>query len=230
MIRENFERDLQNLRSKVLALGSEVEENIGKVIDALIKRNMVQSQRLIDGDKRVNEKRIQIVMDSFRLIATQQPMAGDMRFIAAVVEVAGELERMNDYVKGIAKTSLELGPEAVLLPSYAERMPMMADMTRDMLRRAMEAFAKNDATLARSIPASDNLIDTLFIKLYGEIVNFAAQKKRNIQRANQIEWTIHNMERTADRVINICEWVVYMATGVYEEFDSEFEAPPLLPE
>lgn len=228
MLRESFDRELEQLRTQVLALGNQVEQNLVKVTEALLKRDKIMSQRLIDVDREVNEKRIGIVLDSLKLIATQQPMARDMRFIAAVIEIAGELERMHDYVKGIGKTSMELDNRP-LLPSFAENMPMMAKITRDMLRQALDAFAAKDPVLARSVPPLDNLVDELFLKLYGDLVASVVAGEETVARANQIEWTIHNMERSADRVINVCEWVVYMATGEYKEFDSEYEAAPRLP-
>ena len=111
MTREHFDRDLGTVKTKVLALGSEVGLNLGKVSDALVSRNSLLAQALIDYDDHVNSERIDIMMNCLTLIATQQPMASDLRFIAAVIEITGELERIHDYVKGIAKTSLELGPE-----------------------------------------------------------------------------------------------------------------------
>lgn len=226
MTRESFDRELNNLRSSILTMGSEVELNLGKVADALVKRNAILAERLIEFDERVNSQRIDLVMKSLVLIATQQPMATDLRFIATVIEIAGELERMHDYVKGIAKTSLEMGPEDRLLPSFAEDFPRMAELAQDMLSRAMIAFSEKDAILARSLAKWDNQVDYLFNKLYVDIVNYASTSPDLIAHANQLEWTIHNMERAADRVINICEWVVYMVTGTYSEFDSEYEAPP----
>lgn len=228
MLRENFDRDLQKLRSQVLALGSQVEENLSRVTEALIKRDMIASRRLVEADREVNEKRITLVLDSLALIATQQPMARDMRFIVAVIEIAGELERIHDYIKGIGKTSLELGAGKDLLPSFVEDLPQMAEITNDMLRRALDAFAESNAELARTVPVSDTLVDELFIKLYGAVVEAVVSGRETVADANQIEWTIHNMERAADRVTNICEWVVYMAKGEYKEFDSEYEAPPSL--
>jgi phosphate transport system protein len=228
MAREGFDRELNELRTEVLAIGSLVEVNLMKVTTALIERNEIVAQSLIDADKDINRRYIQLVMNSLGLIATQQPMARDMRLIATVIEIAGELERIHDYVKGIAKTSLEIGPEGTLLPSIARDLPHMTRLTQDMLSRSMVAFSENDAVLARTIPASDNLVDDLFNRIYGDIVKFASQDPVLIPFANQYEWVIHNIERSADRVINICEWVIYMATGIYRELDSEYETPPMI--
>ncbi len=228
MAREYFDNELDKLKSAVLVMGSEIEENLVLVAGALIARNTAVAERLIAADLVINKQRIDVVMNSLTLIATQQPMAKDMRFIAAVIEIAGELERMHDYVKGIAKTSLEIGQAGTLLPSFAEDFPRMAAFASDMLSRSMVAFSENNAALARSIPKWDDHVDYLFNRLYVDIVEYAGSAPGLIAHANQLEWTIHNMERAADRVINVCEWVVYMATGEYQEFDSEYEAPPAI--
>lgn len=227
MLRESFDRELNNLRDVVLATGSEVEENLMKVTNALVERDAAEAERLIAVDQHINSLYIQVLMDSFKLIATQQPMAGDMRLIAAVIEIMGELERIHDYVKGMAKTSLEIGPTGTILPAISENLPHMSRLTQDMLNRSMIAFAENNVVLARSIPASDDLVDDLFNRLYVQIVNYASGDPARIPHANQLEWVVHNIERSADRVINICEWVIYIITGEYSELDSEYETPPV---
>ncbi|NIR93983.1 MAG: phosphate transport system regulatory protein PhoU, partial [Gammaproteobacteria bacterium] len=157
MIRGNFERDLQRLQDRVLALGSQVEENIVSSVDLLMKRDMIGSQRLIKGDEDVNQERISIVSDALMLIATQQPMAKDMRLIAGIIEIAGELERINDYSKGNARIGLTVGANPI--PNLLQDLPVMAAKARFMLHRAMGAFGKRDAQLAKEIPADDDEID-----------------------------------------------------------------------
>jgi phosphate transport system protein len=225
MIRGNFERDLQRLQDRLLTLGSEVEENIIGSVDMLLKRDMIGSQRLIKGDEEVNQERISIVNDSLLLIATQQPMARDMRLIASIIEIAGELERINDYSKGIARVGLTLGPNPI--PNVLSELPVMAAKARFMLHRALGAFSQRDAKLAKEILLLDDEVDELFIQVYRNLVRCAADDPSMIQRTNQIEWVAHNLERAADRVTNICEWVVYNVTGVYKELDSELNAPPV---
>lgn len=225
MLRISFERDLKLLQDRILALGSEVEENLVKTINALIERDFTTSRMLIAADEQVNEKRIQIGLDCLSLIARQQPMAGDMRLLAAVIEIVGELERIHDYVKGIGKISITLG-ESEVHASLVELLPEMAERTRDMLRKALDAFADRDAELARKIPADDDAIDSLFNRIYKDIIQFAMANPSAIEHVNQLEWAVHNLERSADRVTNICEWVIYMVTGHYVEMDSELEAPP----
>lgn len=225
-MRQHFDQELQRLVDEVLRLGSEVEEHITIMTEAFINRDLVTAQRMIDADKAINERRIQLGLDCLTLVATQQPMARDMRLIGAVMEIVGELERIHDYVKGMGKISLNLGVEPIL-PSLAQHLPEMAEIAREMLYQALKAFANRDVELAKRVPAMDDQVDALFNQLYGEIVNYVKSEPEQIHRANQLEWALHNLERTADRCINICEWVIYMVDGVYSEMNmGEYEAPP----
>lgn len=224
MLRSNFERGLQQLRDQILSLGSQVGENIVNVVDVLFARDLIGAQRQIDGDKEVNRRRIKIMNDALTLIATQQPMAGDMRLIASSIEISGELERINDYVKGIARISLMIGPEPI--PNALDGLPQMAEKTKDMLHRALDAASQSNADLARAIPAEDDEVDALFNEIYRNLVTYVSENPSKIVMSNHLEWAAHNLERAADRVTNICEWVVYMNTGEYVEMDSELEAPP----
>ena len=152
-------------------------------------------------------------------------MAGDMRLIASIIEIAGELERINDYSKGIAKVGLTLGPASI--PNILSELPIMAEKTRFMLHRSLDAASRRDAKLAYQIPPMDNEIDALFIKVYRSLILYAVNEPEMIERINQLEWVAHNLERAADRVTNICEWTVYNVTGVYQELDSEIETLPV---
>lgn len=207
-------------------MGSEVQEHLLKVTNAFTDRDLVTSQRMIDADQSINERRIKIGLDSLTLIATQSPMARDMRMIGAVLETVGELERIHDYIKGIGKISLTLGPGPIP-QALSLHLPEMAEIASEMLFQALKAFANRDQELARRVPGMDDRVDFLFNELYGEIVALVMADPTQIHRANQLEWALHNLERSADRTINICEWVIYMITGVYAEMSAgEYEAPP----
>lgn len=225
MLRTAFERELQSLQDKIISLGSEVEENLILAVEILQQHDDVRAQRLIKFDQVINERRINIGLDSLTLIATQQPIASDMRRIAAIIEIVGELERIHDYVKGIARINLMLGQENKL-NSLMATLPMMAGKARDMLKQSLVAFANRDADLARQIPRMDDEVDALYNQFYREIVEYVSQNPEAVHEANLLEWAGHNLERSADRVTNICEWVVYMVDGVYSELDTEMEAPP----
>ncbi len=224
MLRATFDSELQSLKAQTLALGAEVEKNIIEVIKVLEERNSQGAQQLITGDLEINSTRIAIMNDALFLIATQQPMAGDMRLIASVNEIAGELERINDYVKGIARISLMIGADSI--PAALDSLPLMAEKTRQMLHKALAAAMSEDVELAREIPKQDDEIDSLFNDIYRQLIELVTDDPTLIERANHLEWVAHNLERAADRVTNICEWIVYMVTGEYVEMDSELEAPP----
>jgi phosphate transport system protein len=219
MPRETFDRELQRLQDETLALGSMVEEAITEAVATLKRRDLQASERLIADDILINEKRFEIEADALVLIATQQPMAGDLRTIAAILEITTELERMGDYAKGIAKINLMIGEEPLIKPLID--LPRMARKTRDMLHRALDAFVRRDLELARSIPMDDEEIDALYNQVYRELISYIIADPRTIEQANQLLWAAHNLERCADRVINICERVVFTVTGKMEEMDTD---------
>jgi phosphate transport system protein len=225
-MRDAFDRELRRLEEEVLRMGSEIEEHILIVVDAFIKRDSLTTQRMIDADQVINTRRIQVGLDSLTLIATQQPMARDMRFIGAILEIVGELERIHDYVKGIGKISQNLG-ERPIPRELVLHMPELAAVSSGMLSSAMKAFADRDEHLAQTTPAQDDIADSLFNESYSDLINYVTHYPGNIHLVNQLEWAHHNLERAADRAINICEWVVYMVSGVYKEMSmGEYSAPP----
>jgi phosphate transport system protein len=216
--RETFDRELQRLQDEVLVLGSLVEKAIVESVDLLKRRDIDGSCRLIRQDRRViNEKRYAIESDALTLIATQQPMAVDLRLIAAILEIAHELERMGDYAKGIAKINVMMGGEPLLKPLID--VPVMAEKARDMLHRSLEAFVHRDVELARAIPQEDDEVDALYNQVYRELLTLMMQNPRDIDRATYLLWVAHNLERTADRVANICERVIFTVTGEMVEMD-----------
>lgn len=226
MPRGTFERELRKLQDQIISLGSVVEENIVKAVDCLRRHDAIQAERLIKADQYINEQRIKIGLDALTLIATQQPIAGDLRVIAAVLEIVGELERIHDYVKGIGKIILMLHRNGPAQPALTQRMPEMADRARSMLSQSLTAFANRDAALARQIPPLDDEVDELYKQVYRDLIRYIMTHPEETEMANLLEWVAHNLERTADRVTNICEWIVYMVEGKYLEMDSELEAPP----
>ena len=217
MLRQTFERELQRLQDEILVLGSMVETAITESVEALKRRDLEKSRELIAGDLQINEKRFAIELECLTLIATQQPMAGDLRTIAGVLEIATELERIGDYAKGIAKINIMLGEGPLLKPLVD--IPRMATKALDMLHRALGAFVRQDVDLARAIPTEDDEVDALYNQIYRELLTFIMNDPRTIDRANYLLWVAHNLERAADRVTNICERVVFTVTGEMVEMD-----------
>lgn len=223
MLRQLFDRDLQRLEDRLLALGSEVGQNINKATDALLRRDAIISQRLIAADEQVNHEQISIEQDSLSLIATQQPIARDLRFIASVMAIAGELERINDYAKGIAKINLLIGQAELLAP--AGDLQPMAEKASEMLNQSLQAFVQQDVQLAYQIYAQDDEVDGLYNRLYEALIASIIDDVAIMEQATHLLWAAHNLERTADRVANICERVIFVATGEIVESPEEMEVP-----
>ena len=218
MLRRIFDQELQRLQDDVLALGSMVEETIVQSVTTLKQRDFDGSRRLVAADRVINQKRYAIEGAVLTLIATQQPMAGDMRLLASMLEIAGELERIGDYAKGIARINLLIGEQPLIKPLID--LPLMAQKVRDMLHQALQAFAQRDVELARAIPRWDDEIDNLYQQVYRELLTHIMEDPRVIEQANFLLWAAHNLERAADRVTNLCERVVYAVTGELVELET----------
>jgi phosphate transport system protein len=219
MLRETFEQELQHLQDEVLVLGSMVEKAIIESVEVLKRRDLEGARRLIAEDRVLNEKRFAIEDEALVLIATQQPMAGDLRTIAAVLAIISELERIGDYAKGISKINLMMGEAPFVKPLVD--IPRMAEKAREMLHRALEAFVQQDVDLARAIPDEDDEVDALYNQVYRELLTFIMNDPRTIDQSTYLLWAAHNLERAADRVTNICERVVFAVTGKMMEMDVE---------
>jgi phosphate transport system protein len=224
MPREMFERELQRLQDETLIMGSMVEHAIMESVRALKQRDLEWSRRVIAQDRDINERRHTIEADCLIAIATQQPMASDLRTIAAVLDIAHELERIGDYAKGIGTINLRIGEEPLIKPLVD--VPRMAEKTCDMLHRALEAFVQQDTEAARAIPAEDDEVDSLYDQVYRELITYILADPRTIKQANFLLWTAHNLERAADRVTNICERVIFTVTGEVVEFGAEGNSTP----
>jgi phosphate transport system protein len=224
MAREAFERELQRLQDETVAMASMVENAIVESVEILKQRDMEGSRRLIAQDRLINEKRFAIEADCLVAIATQQPMASDLRVLAAILDIVDELERIGDYAKGIANINLMIGERPLLKPLID--LPRMAEQARSMLHRSLDAFVRRDIELARAIPAEDDVVDALYDQVYRELITYILADPRCIEQANYLLWVAHNLERFADRVNNICERVVFTVTGEFVELGSENGASP----
>lgn len=215
MPRESFERHLHQLQDEVLILGSMVEKAIDRSMEALRKRDLELAKQVVADDLIINRKRFDIEERCIELIGTQQPMASDLRIIVAVLNIIVDLERMADHAEGIANITLMIGDEPPLKPLVD--LPRMAKKTTEMLRRSLDAFISRDAEAARQIPAEDDEVDNLYNQVFRELLIFMMEDPRTVTRATRLIWVAHNLERTADRVTNICERVVFTVTGKMEE-------------
>ncbi len=214
-IRTGFHKHLREIQDDILAMGNLVEKAISQSIEALKTRDLDLAHQIQENDRRINQKRFDIEEKCIELIATQQPMAGDLRVIMAIVNIIVELERIGDYAVGNARIVVIIGDEPPLKPLID--VPRMADKTVDMMQRALEAFINRDADTARKITAEDDEIDNLYDQVYRELVSFMVEDPRTITRATRLIWVAHNLERSADRVTNICERTNFVVTGKMEE-------------
>jgi phosphate transport system protein len=219
MPRQTFERELQDLQDDLLSLGSMVEKALLDAVKTLERRDMKASRQLIAQDRVINTERYAIEGETLALIATQQPTATDLRTLAAILEIATELERIGDYAKGIANINLMLG-DGPLLKRLID-IPIMAQRACTILHRALNAFVQHDVELASAIPADDDEVDALYNQVYRELVTYILEDPKCIEQANYLLWAAHNLERTADRVTNICERVIFTVTGKLVDVGSE---------
>ena len=218
MPRESFDRYLHQLQDEVLILGSMVDKAIDRSMEALKKRDLELARQVVTNDPRINQQRLDIEGKCIGLIVTQQPVASDLRIIVAVLNIIIDLERIGDHAEGIAKIALMLGDEPPLKPLVD--LPRMAEKARDMLQRSLDAFINHNVEAARKISAEDDEVDNLYDQVFRELLTYMAEDPKTITRATRLIWVAHNLERSADRVTNICERVVFTVTGKMEEIGS----------
>ena len=221
MLRKTFSHEIQQLKDDVLMLGSMVEQSLLDSVDSLKKQDIPASKKIIARDKDINDKRFAIENQVMIVIATQQPMAHDLRLLASILDVASEIERMGDYAKGIATINVRMAGEPLLKPLVD--VPRMAAICADELHRALTAFVNEGAAVAREIPKEDDQVDDLYNQVYRELMTYVMQDPKNIERANWLLWVAHNLERFSDRVTNICERTLFIATGELREVDSSLD-------
>ncbi len=214
-MRTVFHKKLREIQDDILAMGSMVSKAMLRSIDALKNRDLELARQIITDDQHINDKRFEIEEKCTQLIATQQPMASDLRIIIAILNITTEIERIGDYAVGISRIVIMIGDEPPLKPLID--IPRMAEKTVDMLRRSLDAFIKRDADAARKIAAEDDLVDQLYDQVFRELLTFMVEDPKTITRATRLIWIAHNLERAADRVTNMCERVVFIVTGKMEE-------------
>jgi phosphate transport system protein len=217
MPRNVFDRHLAEIQEEMLVMAGMVETAIKRSLEALKGRDIELARQVIADDVKINQKRYDAEERCLELIATQQPLASDLRTIVAVLHMIVDLERMGDHAEGIAKIAVILGDEPPLKP-YID-LPRMADLAVEMLSESLEAFKHRDAEQARAIIDRDDEVDALYDQVYRELLTYMLGDPRTIERATYLIWVAHNLERIADRVTNICERVVFLVTGKIEELN-----------
>lgn len=217
MTREAYHKALINLQDEVLEMAGMVANAIKKSVESLQKRDMNASRVIITNDSLINKKRFAIEEKCISLIATQQPMAVDLRVLTSILSIITDLERMGDHAEGIAKISLLIGDESFVKPLID--IPRMADIGLSMLDKCLKAFVNRDVEAARLICNEDDTVDALHDQIYRELLLLMIQNPKIIHQATYLTWVSHNLERIADRVTNIAERIVFMVTGKMEEMN-----------
>ena len=217
MTRVEYLHQIQALRDDVVAMSSMVDKAISRAVDALRRQDVQLAREVMGADAAINTHRWRTEQSALLIIATQAPMAGDLRTIAAVIHIVTDLERMADHAAGIAKIVVDTASEPLLKPLVD--LPRMAEMARAMLADSITAFINDDATAAREIAERDDEVDALYDQVYRELLTYMMADPATINRATHLLWAAHNIERIADRVTNVCERVVFAVTGEMEEIN-----------
>ena len=217
MTRDLFKAELRQLQDDVLTLGSMTEKAILDAMESLRDGDVEWSRQIIADDDRINRKRFEIEERTISVIATQQPMATDLRALVSVLYIITDLERMADHAEGIARINTMMEPEP--LPRKLGYIPAMADRAVAMLRDSLKAYIDQDVEAARQICHADDEVDRLQDSVYEEAFRSMVADPSTIQRYTYLLWTAHNLERIADRCTNVCERVIYTVTGHMDELN-----------
>ena len=217
MTREVYHKALKGVQDDVLNMAEMVRKAVYDSMESLRNRDIVASKRIIEEDKLINKKRFDIEDKCLLLIATQQPMAIDLRVLAAIINMVTDLERIGDHAEGIAKINISIGDEPLVKPLID--LPKMSEKGLAMLENCMKAFVNRDIEAAKMVCNEDDAVDALYDHAYGELVHIMIGDPKTIQGATYLIWAAHNLERIADRVTNIAERIVFMVTGKMEEMN-----------
>ena len=218
MLRADLDRQLNQLQQEVISLAGIVDKATLRAIDSLKTRDLAESRQVIKEDDYIDQKRYEIEERCVDLIATQQPMAGDLRNIIALMHISVELERMGDYAEGISKISLLMGPNPPLKPLID--IPKMSERATLMLRNSIDALVSRDVIKANQVLLDDDEVDALYDLVYRDLLVFMMEDPHTIERATYLLWIAHDLERIADRATNIAERVIYLVTGKIVNSDS----------
>jgi len=217
MPRETFEKQLQELQDIVLEMGSMVDHAVDRAMTALLDRDAVLAQQVVDNDQLVNAKNFECQNEVIALIAQQAPMARDLRLVISVAAIMTDLERMGDHAEGIGRIVIMMQDEPLVKPLVD--IPIMAGHAREMLRDAVQAFVDQDVDTAYAVGGRDDEVDGLYDRVYRDLIDIMVSDPTTIEPSTHLLWVAHNLERIADRATNIAERTVYSATGKLPQMD-----------
>lgn len=206
-----FEKELGELKERILKMGAMVETAIRDAVASLVDRDSELAKKIINSDHKINALDVEIDEESIRLLAIRQPRAGDLRFITTAMKITTDLERMGDLAQDIAERAIELNQEPILKP-YID-IPRMTETARGMVRDALDALVKGDAKLAMDVIKRDDEVDLLNVQVFNELLFFMIQDPSTVSRATRITYISKYIERIADHATNIAEMVIYNIEG-----------------
>ena len=210
-MQRHFDRDIEDLKDLLLRMGAMVEDAITLSIRALLERDTPLAEEVIGNDSRIDQMELEIDRRTLELIAKMQPAAVDLRFVAAIMKITPELERIADLAQDVCERVIELNREPPLKPMVA--IPHLAQDAQTMVRQALDAFVRGDATLARQVIKQDDIVDQQTEQSFRELLTYMLEDPRNISRAIRLTFIGKYFERMADGATNICEMVVYLVEG-----------------
>jgi len=219
----HFDEELAELKTKLLRMAGQAEDQIDKALTALVTRDSALAREVIERDRQVNALDVEIDEESIRLLALHQPAARDLRLVTTAMKIATELERISDLAENVCERAIELNEEPQLKP-YID-IPMMGNMARMMVKQSIDAFVKDDSQLARKVLTDDDFVDDLMEQLFRELLSFMLEDTRTISRAIRLSFIAKYLERMADHATNIAELVVYLVEGKIIRHTTPSEPP-----
>ena len=206
-----YERELKDLRDRLLSMGGRVEAQFSSSMRAVVERDAELAQRVMRGDAEVNRLEVEVDDACRRILALRQPAASDLRFIATALKIVVDLERMGDLTVNIAERAVDLAQAPPLRPFHD--LESLASLTQAQLQKALDAFVEGDVEKAEEVIAGDDLLDALYLKIFNELLGSMMEDSRAIRRATSLMFVAKHLERFGDHCINLAEMVVYMVRG-----------------
>jgi phosphate transport system protein len=210
-IQRHFDRDIETIKDALLRMGAMVEDSMQQSIRALLEGDLAVAEQVIANDDRIDQMEVQIDQQVIELIAKMQPAAGDLRFVATVMKITPELERIADLAQDVCERVIELSREPAIRPLVY--LPRLAEDAQRMVREALDAFVRGDAVLAREVIKRDDVVDQLTEDSFRALLTYMLENPRNISSAIRLTFICKYFERMADGATNICEMVVYLVEG-----------------
>jgi phosphate transport system protein len=207
-----YDKELEDIRTRVLAMGGLVERQIAEAVDALVSGDVEKAEEVISGDYRVNAMDVSIDEECTQILARRQPAAGDLRLVMAVIKTIADLERIGDGAERIGRTTIRLS-EREKPANIFESIKSLSNHALGMLRDSLDAFARMDTEAALSVAAKDIQVDAQYENILRQLITYMMEDPRNISWAVELIWVARALERIGDHACNICEYVIYLVKG-----------------